>query len=305
MKSRDVISVNLVFTLTVLVYLLASVAVSFFSEQIPFWLLLVVSQASLLVVPAVYAIRSGKVRERTGIHKISGGTAVLTVLLILCMEPVLTFLNALSQCFVDTPTTSMIIDASSTYPFPVMFLIVALMPAICEEFVYRGVFFHTYKEEAVVPGAVLSGLLFGIMHGNLNQFVYAFFMGFAFSMTVYATGTLCSSMIMHLVVNGLSTVLLYVIPLMNNPELAEMMTETGEKMTVSSVLKTYTFPAVIGLALSVYVYQAIAKRCGKWDDIRDAFRAKGKTRAFRRLITLPLAGCILLMTGLMVLAEFT
>lgn len=306
MKSKDTAHVNLTFLLTVIMYLSVSFAISMyqsaFDRSVPFPALILLSQFALFLFPFLYAVRSGHFAEKTGLRPISFGTVVLVLLMMLCLEPLLTFVNALSQCFVEAPTTDMIIEEATRYGFLQMFFLVALLPAFCEEVVYRGVFFQTYAKVSVVPGALLSALLFGVMHGNLNQFAYAFIMGFAFALVVYATKSLFASMLMHLTVNGLSTVLVYA--MQNSSALKEAVGQAEEvRMTVPYVLKNYGLIAIGGTFLAFVLFKAIAQKCGTWGDICESFRAKGNFRMFRRLFTAPLLIAVVVMIGLMILSE--
>ena len=298
---REVRQVNQVFLLTVICYIGVSLVLGLISEYVmpvSFIPLMLASQFGLALVPLGYAFRRGHVMKEVGIKPIAPGTAILVIFLMLCLEPFLTLLNAITQCFVETPTTSMIIDEAQKQDPVVMVLIVAVLPAVLEEFVYRGVFFRTYSKLAVFPGAFFSGLLFGAMHGNWNQFVYAFFMGIFFSLTVYATGSLVSSMLMHFVVNGASLAILYLYP-----KLAESTAETEVKLTVPDVLATYLPISVLGLVLAYFLYRAVAQRCGTWEKIKKEFRRKGNLRDFFRLFTLTLAIGVALMLLLMTLSE--
>lgn len=299
---RETERVNQVFLLTVICYLAVSIVIGIISADngISFVPLMLLSQAGLALVPVCYAVKRGHVFKQVGLKGLSFGTIILVFFFMICLEPFLTFINALSQCFVDTPTTSMIIEEAANRDFVTMFLLVAVVPAILEEFVYRGVFFRTYAKQAVIPGAFFSGLLFGVMHGNWNQFVYAFFMGVFFSLTVYATGSLLASMLMHLTVNGLSIILVYAFP-----ELAAASGETaGVTFTVEDVVKSYLAVAVFGLLLAFFLFRAIAQRCGTWEKLRQEFHRKGKLKAFFSMFTIPLAIGVLIMFALMTATEF-
>ena len=299
---RETERVNQVFLLTVICYLGVSILIGLISAEngISFVLLMLLSQAGLAIVPVCYAIKRGHVFKQVGLKGLSFGTVILVLFFMICLEPFLTFINALSQCFVDTPTTSLIIEEAAKKDFVTMFLLVAVVPAILEEFVYRGVFFRTYAKQAVIPGAFFSGLLFGVMHGNWNQFVYAFFMGVFFSLTVYATGSLLASMLMHLTVNGLSIVLVYAFP-----ELAAAAGETENvTFTVEDVLRSYLAAAVFGLVLAYFLFKAIAQRCGTWEKLSQEFRRKGKLKAFCKMFTVPLAIGVGIMFVLMTVSEF-
>ena len=306
MKSKETAHVNLTFLLTVIMYLSVSFGISFyqsaFEKSVPFPALILLSQFALFLFPFLYAVRSGHFAEKTGLRPISFGTVVLVVLMIICLEPLLTFVNALSQCFVESPTTDMIIEQATHYGFLQMFFLVALLPAFCEEIVYRGVFFQTYGKISVIPGALLSALLFGAMHGNLNQFAYAFLMGFAFALVVYATKSLFASMLMHLTVNGLSTILVFA--MRESDALKEAVEQTDKvQMTVPYVLKNYGLIALFGTCLACVLFKAIAQKCGTWDDICKSFRAKNKFRMFLRLFTVPLVTALVVMMALMILSE--
>lgn len=298
--------VNLVFLLTVAVYLAVSFLISLL-PSLPFVPLILVSQFAIACVPFVYAIRRGNVKEEIIGKGLSAGNIILLVMFTLCIEPLLTLINGLSQCFFETPTTDMITEEAAGKPFMVMFLLVALLPAICEEFVYRGVFFRGYEKIGVIPGAILSGLLFGVLHANLNQFTYAFVMGVIFALAVYVTGSLWAGTVMHLTVNGLSTVLLYLLPMIrkNLPkDLQETLAaETSEALTVPVVLRTFAVPALFGSVLAWFLLREIATNCGTLNDLREQFHKKGKMKTFLGMFTVPLTAGVLLMVLLMILAE--
>ena len=289
MKRKE--EVNLVFLLTVAVYLAASFVISML-PSLPFVPLILTSQLAILCVPFVYAVRRGNVKEEIIGKGLSFGNIILLVMFTLCIEPLLTLINGVSQCFFKTPTTDMITEEATKKPFIVMFLLVALLPAICEEFVYRGVFFRGYEKIGVVPGAILSGFLFGVLHGNLNQFTYAFVMGAIFALAVYATGSLWAGTVMHLTVNGLSTVLLYLLT-----------EETSEALTLPVVFQTFAVPALFGSVLAWFLFRAIANNCGTWENLRAQFHKKGKLKTFLGMFTVPLTAGVLLMVLLMILAE--
>ena len=304
MKRKE--EVNLVFLLTVAVYLAASFVISML-PSLPFVPLILTSQLAILCVPFVYAVRRGNVKEEIIGKGLSFGNIILLVMFTLCIEPLLTLINGVSQCFFKTPTTDMITGEATKKPFIVMFLLVALLPAICEEFVYRGVFFRGYEKIGVVPGAILSGFLFGVLHGNLNQFTYAFVMGAIFALAVYATGSLWAGTVMHLTVNGLSTVLLYLLPKLQEKLPADMQEaltgETSEALTLPVVLQTFAVPALFGSILAWFLFRAIADNCGTWENLRAQFHKKGKLKTFLGMFTVPLTAGVLLMVLLMILAE--
>ena len=78
----------------------------------------------------------------------------------------------------------------------------AILPAICEELVFRGVIFNGLRKNfSDVFAVVFSGLLFALMHGSITQFIYPFCMGIIFAIIVLRTGSVLCSMIVHMVNN--------------------------------------------------------------------------------------------------------
>lgn len=81
-------------------------------------------------------------------------------------------------------------------------VVLALFPAVCEELIFRGMIFlglrRNLKDSLAV---VLSAVLFALMHGSLEQFVYPFILGLILSVLVLRTGNLLSSIIVHFLNN--------------------------------------------------------------------------------------------------------
>lgn len=83
-------------------------------------------------------------------------------------------------------------------------LLMAVLPAIYEELMFRGIILHGLRSRFSEWGAILlSGLMFALMHGNLQQFVYPFILGCIMGWIVLRTGSLVSSMIVHFTNNFL------------------------------------------------------------------------------------------------------
>ena len=80
--------------------------------------------------------------------------------------------------------------------------LLAVLPAICEEVVFRGVIFNGLRSKmSDVWAVLLSSALFMIMHGRLEQFVYPFVLGIVLSFVVLRTGNLFSSILVHFLNN--------------------------------------------------------------------------------------------------------
>lgn len=164
----------------------------------------------LLLPGAVYLFLSKRpLKQSLGINSLTGKQWLMLIPLAICMVNITEFVNLCSQLFVKNSVSAHMMDYTMKYPFPVMFFTVAIVPALCEETMFRGVIYQGYRRSNILIAILLSSFLFGIMHMNLNQFSYAFVLGILFCLFNEATGSFLPSVIMHLFINGRSIVMLY------------------------------------------------------------------------------------------------
>lgn len=301
-------TVNWVYLITLIVsQCIGALLVSVVTDYL---LRLVLFQLVLVMPTSVYLLNQKvSIGESIAFRKISFGTGALVFVFTLAIWPLLTLVNALSMLFSNYTITDTMSGVATETPFPLMFLCVAVVPAILEETVYRGVFFQEYRKVSPVSGAILSGLLFGLMHGNVNQFCYAFVLGGIFAMVIEATGSIVSSMIMHLTINGGSVILMYVLPYLQ--KMLEKL--QGEETTLSQgmevaltlplILQMYLLPAIIGTVVACVVYREIVAVCGRRDQVMQDVRQPGKAKHFIGMLSTPLYVAAAILIANMILLE--
>lgn len=81
---------------------------------------------------------------------------------------------------------------------------IAVIPPIVEELLFRGMILHSLRRYGDGFAIVGSALLFGLYHGNFVQFVFAFICGLIMAKVVIYTGSLWTSIFIHMVNNGIS-----------------------------------------------------------------------------------------------------
>lgn len=118
----------------------------------------------------------------------------------LCM-PLIMVVNMISMLFVENEVNNlsyMLIDT----PAWLLFLVIGILGPVNEEFLYRGIFYHSYRRTGRIAAAILmSSFLFGVMHLNFNQMSYAVVVGIMGVLLIEATGSIVSSMIFHAGIN--------------------------------------------------------------------------------------------------------
>ena len=116
-------------------------------------------------------------------------TLLMTILFVLLLEPLMTCLNVFTMLF----STNYVLETRSDLSIisvPLQLICIAVVPAVLEEFMFRGVFAGYYREKGILTAALLSGLVFGLFHLNFNQFGYAFALGVAFALLLEGTGSI-------------------------------------------------------------------------------------------------------------------
>lgn len=98
---------------------------------------------------------------------------------------------------------------STFWEFLLGVFFVAVLPGLFEEFTNRGMLMSGFKKGSPVRAVLLSGLLFGLMHLNINQFFYATVSGMIMATVVVITKSIWPSVIIHFTNNALNTYVTY------------------------------------------------------------------------------------------------
>lgn len=89
-------------------------------------------------------------------------------------------------------------------------LLMALLPAVCEELMYRGYMFTAFKNKMSIPKAiVIVSLLFGVSHMSMIKIFPTAVLGAALAYMIYKSGSIVTSVIIHFLNNALAVVTLY------------------------------------------------------------------------------------------------
>ena len=81
-----------------------------------------------------------------------------------------------------------------------------LLAPVFEEFLFRKAICDRMVKYGQGAAIILSGLIFGLFHGNFNQFFYAFFIGSFFAFIYVKTGNIKYTIAMHMMVNFIGSV---------------------------------------------------------------------------------------------------
>lgn len=276
---EQVRKVNRVFFITVA----AAILVSFAASAIPairenqlFSLLL--SQVVYAVPVLLYLAGSQeKPLKALRLRRVRFASVLLLVAFAYLITPLLNLLNAASMLFSTNVITSSLMGLIAEYPLWVGIAAIALLPAILEECVYRGVFFNEYRKQNPRLGILVSGLLFGLIHMNFNQFFYAFAMGIIFAFLVEAADSLLASIVVHFTINATSV-------LLSQTAKDAVMVYSQEELL--GTIRLLLLPAIFMSACAFGVLRLIAGLEGRREAMEELFRRENKKR--ETVLTLPL-----------------
>ena len=85
-------------------------------------------------------------------------------------------------------------------PWAILLFVVILAP-IFEEIFFRKVVIDRLRRYGDVPAIIISGVVFGVIHGNFSQFFYAAMLGILFGAVYIHTGKLRHTIFLHMFIN--------------------------------------------------------------------------------------------------------
>ena len=124
-----------------------------------------------------------------------------------CGIPIALFLNYFAGILSSAGANSA--EDVNTYPLILSLVVFAVVPAVVEEFVFRGVILGAYSKVDVKAGIVISSLFFALLHFSFGSVMYGFFFGLLFAVIRLSTGNLVYTIIMHCLFNTINVLMSY------------------------------------------------------------------------------------------------
>lgn len=97
---------------------------------------------------------------------------------------------------------------------PMAIAIPVVIGPILEELIFRKLMLDRTRAYGEKTAIIFSAICFGLFHGNLTQFLYAACVGLFLGYVYCKTGKVLHTMIMHMLLNGTSSVILLLVPVL-------------------------------------------------------------------------------------------
>ena len=149
-----------------------------------------------------------KLTEILPLKPLSISNAILAICLSILIMPAMMGISAASSLIFDN-NVEVFLDEAVKYPIIPVLISAAVLPAALEEITFRGIILTNFKKLSIKKAAVLSGLFFGLIHMDLQQFPYAFLMGIVFAVMVHYTKSIYASVLSHFIINAAMITLIY------------------------------------------------------------------------------------------------
>lgn len=233
-----------------------SIIFSFLNVPMP--LILVASQILLLLIPACFyfIITKAPVKKTLRLNWPGWPTVLFSFLIAIFVQPFMMVLSALSSLFFTNDVANLISELDS-YPTLLLIAVIALTPAICEEITMRGILLSGYDEIDIKKTMLLNGLFFGMLHLNLQQFLYAFALGALFAYMVRLTNSIIPSMVAHFTINGSQVLLqkfLIFITKFTNEDITALTQEPTFAEKLISLAAVFVFALLITPVAGILIY---------------------------------------------------
>jgi len=148
----------------------------------------------------------------------------------------------------------------------------AVLPAVTEEFLFRGIMVSSYESLGVSMAVFVSSLAFAMSHFSFSRFPVYFFSGLVLALVLYATRSLPASMLVH----GLNNAFVLF--------LEKYVLHIAEKQSISMILFLIIVGFITLLAAVLFcfeagnIYSGYAKR-----NLPSVYAVKRKDGFFKRM----------------------
>lgn len=219
---------------------------------------------SLVYLIHVHVKTKEPLSEILGFKRLPLKSLLVCVALGFLIQPLMSFISTLSSLVFENITDASM-EEMAKMPLPALLLTIGLLPAVFEELICRGMLLHGYKDTPLWYALLVPALFFGLLHMNLQQITYAFAAGIYMALLVKITGSIWSSMIVHFLVNGTQSLLVY---LSIQPEMAGSALAAVESMDPLSALVGVSI--VSGICLPFFIW--LTYLLMKWHGFREKTR---------------------------------
>lgn len=207
-------------------FLLLACATELVVNNFAIYMILVMAPIYAVAFPVLAALSKRRPAVKLERHKMRGGDFM--ILLMMCFGVMVVgnfigiFVNFVIGAIKGSPIMNSIDTMMQESSLWANILIVGICAPIFEELIFRKLLVDRMVRYGEAVAVVVSGLMFGLFHGNFSQFFYAAFLGFLFAYVYVKTGNVKYTIVLHMIINLSSTLMVPVLAGLDMTKLANL-----------------------------------------------------------------------------------
>lgn len=189
------------------------------------------SQFMFILIPVIVLnmLQGNKPKLSFRLNKPKGSVLLLGILGVIVVQPALQVYLYLQNLFLKSlpfggdflkqakelmdsleATTLSLVSAQNVGEFILVAFVIAVTPAVCEEFFFRGLIFYNFERVMLKGKAIfMTGFIFAIFHFHPFNLVPLILLGFYLTYVVYYSKSVWTGVFVHFVNNFLSAYLVF------------------------------------------------------------------------------------------------
>lgn len=144
---------------------------------------------------------------------------VMAVVSVFLWNAVISMLDHVTNHIFSLP-----MESNDEIPLITSVLLMVVFPALIEEFAFRKVIYGLMRQHGVFVATAFSSLMFGVMHQNIIQIIFAIGLGVMCCLVYEKTGQLRWAVLIHFLNNFMSVVCSYISFYQNYGNVIEIIT---------------------------------------------------------------------------------
>lgn len=214
--------------------------------------------------PLLYAmLKKANIKKDFRFNRLSFSQIALVFTIFISGYFVAVFLNLLGNIILSLFGELMqpqIPAATNSLEYLALLLVVAGSAGLCEEILFRGLLLRAYEDLGQWKSIIITSILFGMLHLNIQNFIGPAFLGILLGYVVYKTNSIFAGMLGHFINNAVSVTLQYVVmrlPFYNSQSYEVAAGNMTQSLIASSVM--FGILAIIMGSLMILSMRALAE----------------------------------------------
>ena len=217
-KCPSLFGCNLLYLIVLVLMILLSSAVGLFRlelENTEQWLVFTFIMEMLVigVPPLIYVlVNKANIRQTFRINRISIKELVLVLGMAVFGYCIVSFINLILYrifSFIGTPIVPEFPPINNGRQYITALLVMALTPAVVEEFLFRGIILRGYERLGTRMSIIATGLLFAFLHLRITNIPAIIFLGIMIGYVVIRTDSIFAGVLYHFTQNAISVSFMY------------------------------------------------------------------------------------------------